>query len=140
MDFRNRLQRTPASTLRLKESAKKLDALRVTKRLNVGQSGTGRWLERFADKLLCVRYREDPKTGKRITTVEIIVEERAPKDSVRLLIEIKFEEGGLRQRVKDHGGQWDQSRQLWHLPYRAIEALGLQDRIIGKLPLVETTR
>lgn len=140
MNYLTLRQRPQAAALRTQESAKKLDALRVAKRLSIGTRGTARWLGQFGDKLVCVRYREDPTTGKRITTVELIVEERPPKAGTRLLVEIKFQESGLRQRVKEFGGQWDPSRKLWHLSYEAIQALGLQDRVIEKYPLVETTR
>lgn len=138
MDFRNRPMRSQVAALRLNENAATLDALRVTKRLSAGAHGTARWLGQFGKRLVCVRYREDPITGRKLTTVELIVDERAPKAGTRLLVKIEFHESGLRQRIRDHGGQWDHEHELWHLPYNAIEALGLQDRVLGKYPLVET--
>lgn len=140
MDFRNRSQQPQASAFRIQENGERLCDLRVSKRLNAGERGTKRWLDRFGDKLVCIRYREDPTTGKRVTTVELIVEERAPAPGTQLLIEIKYRESGLRQRVKELGGQWNPEKKLWQLSYEAIQALGLQDRVIEKLPLVETTR
>jgi len=140
MYYRNRTQQPQAATFRAKESAEKLNALRVSKRLGVGQRGTARWIDRFGDKLVCVRYREDPRTGKRFTTVELIVDVREPKDDVQLLVEVKIQESGLRQRVKEHGGRWNPNRKLWQFSYASIQALGLEDRVVEKLPLVETRR
>jgi hypothetical protein len=48
------------------------EAGRVIKRL---QPGSYRWLKRYGDRLVCVRYRGNPKRRVRSTTVEIIVEE-----------------------------------------------------------------
>jgi hypothetical protein len=39
-----------------------------------GQKGTKRLLERFGSKLLYVRYRYDRHTGRRYTTVELVVD------------------------------------------------------------------
>ena len=47
---------------------------RVMKTLQPGQPGSQRWLKRYGDRLVCVRYRGNPKRRVRSTTVEIIVE------------------------------------------------------------------
>ena len=41
-----------------------------------GQKGTRKHLEEYGDRLLYVRYRYNPKTNTRLTTVELIVDER----------------------------------------------------------------
>lgn len=41
-----------------------------------GQKGTLKHLEQHGDRLLFVRYRYNPKTNTRLTTVELIVDER----------------------------------------------------------------
>jgi hypothetical protein len=41
-----------------------------------GQKGTRKHLEQFGDRLLFVRYRYNPETNTRLTTVEVIVDER----------------------------------------------------------------
>ena len=140
MYYRAPSQPPPAASFTGKHAAEKLDALRVSKRLGVGQRGTARWTERFGDKLVCVRYREDPRTGERYTTVELIVDVRPPKAEKRFLIQVKVHETGIQQRVKERGGKWDKNRKLWLVSYGAIHALGLEDRIVEKLPLVETGR
>lgn len=135
-----RYPRNTSKLGRVKQIAEELNALRVSKRLSIGQRGTTKWLERFGEKLVCVRYREDPRTGERYTTVELIVDNRPPKPSTRFLVEIKGYETGLRQKVKEHGGTWDQERKLWLVSHGAILCLGLGNRIVEKLPLVEAKR
>ena len=39
------------------------------------QNGTKKWVEKYADKLVTVRYRYDEEKRKRYKTVEIIVAE-----------------------------------------------------------------
>jgi hypothetical protein len=41
-----------------------------------GQKGTRKHLEQYGDRLLFVRYRYNPKTNTRLTTVELVVDER----------------------------------------------------------------
>ncbi len=43
--------------------------------LKPGQHGTLKWLDKYGDKLVAVRYRYDEEKRKRYNTVEIIVEE-----------------------------------------------------------------
>ena len=58
--------------------------MEVIKNLKSGADGTKRYLRRFGDKLLCVRYRLDKENGKRYTTVELIVDqgEHRPRTQV----------------------------------------------------------
>ena len=105
----------------------------ATKRLRPGAPGTKRLLDRFGDALLCVRYRIDPESGRRLTTVELIVDERdgPPVGDVR--VRIGFGETELRQRVKDAGGAWDASKKLWRIKAASVRALGLQKRIVKNI-------
>jgi len=43
--------------------------------LKPGQKGTGRLVNIYGDRLICVRYRYDEKRRKRLKTVELLVEE-----------------------------------------------------------------
>jgi hypothetical protein len=43
--------------------------------LTPGQKGAKKILERYGERLVCVRYRYDERRRKRFTTIEIIVEE-----------------------------------------------------------------
>ena len=82
-----------------------------------GQNGTKKWVEKYGDKLVTVRYRYDEKNGKRYTTVEIIAEEgtwRQDKNSLqitrnpadRLGIRVAGYEKAIRKKVKQAGGIW----------------------------------
>ncbi len=113
--------------------------------LRPGQRGTRKLLDQFGDRLVCVRYRYDLATGRRPTTVELIVETapwqttppnrqpRArpePASTTVAAVQIQYRESELRQRVKQAGGTWHPTEKLWYLPVSAIRALGLQDRIV----------
>lgn len=76
------------------------------KRLLPGAPGTKRLVERFGDALLCVRYRYDPLRNCRLTTVELIVEERPSKPERTAWIRVAYGETELRQRIKEAGGTW----------------------------------
>ena len=116
---------------------------RVT--LRPGQRGTKKLVERFGDRLICVRYRYDAVQQKRFTTVELIVEEsswhpatssgtrRPLGDSPeQVAVRVGYREEALRQRVKAAGGRWDADRRLWQLPLIRVRALGLVDRIVAR--------
>jgi len=49
--------------------------MRVLKTFQPGALGARRFTARFGKSLVCVRYRHDPDTGARFTTVELIVED-----------------------------------------------------------------
>lgn len=48
---------------------------RVLKTMRPGDPGTKRWLERYGRRLVAVRYRGDKKARKRVTTIELVVDE-----------------------------------------------------------------
>lgn len=47
---------------------------RVSKKLMPGQPGTKRLSALYGDALVCVRYRQDRASGRRFTTIEIVVD------------------------------------------------------------------
>ncbi|MCH7695387.1 MAG: hypothetical protein IIB73_03700 [Proteobacteria bacterium] len=109
--------------------------------LKPGQNGTKKWVEKYADKLVTVRYRYDEGKRKRYKTVEIIVAEstwRQDKNSLqitrnpadRLGIRVAGYEKAIRKKVKQAGGIWRPRQKLWELPYGQIIALELENRIV----------
>lgn len=100
------------------------------KRLQPGAPGTKRLLKRFGPSLLCVRYRLDPASGRRFTTVELVVEERPAKASADVLVRIAYNETELRSQVKNAGGVWEPEHKLWRIATPAVKALGLEKRIV----------
>lgn len=118
----------------------------VIKTLNAGAPGTRRYQRKYGDDLVCVRYRTDEVGRRRLTTVEIIVEQTplssprhrvamasrtpAPGDGQRLLVRIGFEEEQLRERIKQAGGWWLPKEKLWRLPRATVQALKLESRVV----------
>jgi hypothetical protein len=115
---------------------------RVT--LRPGSKGTKRLVERFGERLICVRYRYDFARKLRYKTVELIVEEmpwdpagpaegerRPGKPPALVGVRIRYEEEALRRNVKDAGGRWDPERKLWILPLRVARRLGLDARVVA---------
>jgi hypothetical protein len=60
-----------------------------------GQKGAKSFLERYGEKLICVRYRYDEQRRNRFTTVEIIVEESgwSPPEKPEIVgLRVEFQE------------------------------------------------
>ena len=116
---------------------------RISKKLLPGQSGTKRHCRQFGDALVCVRYRHDERTGKRYSTVEIVVDvHEPPVDTAARLLDhdeiiaahVDYYDIDLRARVQAAGVQWDRQRKVWLMPYGVALRLGLHGRakLIGK--------
>lgn len=100
---------------------------RVTKKLQPPQGGSLRWERRFGDALVCVRYRDDARSGIRYTTVELIVEtrqvERQPNTLV--LIPINAFNASKRQRAIELGAKWKRRDKAWLMTLDAAQRLDL---------------
>jgi len=114
-----------------------MTTMETKRKLMPGQPGTKKLIEKYGEKLICVRYRYDPKQKRKIKTIELIVEEgHWEKDSKKIpqnkkvYVRIAYDEIYLRNLVKDSGGKWNRQKRAWELPYRAVVALGLTDRIL----------
>ena len=93
---------------------------------------------------MCVRYRDDPEGQRKITTVELVVEERpwhptlhhtVPQripDDARLPLRIEYGEIALGKSVRAAGGEWFPEEKVWRLAYGKIIELGLADRILSE--------
>ena len=82
-------------------------------KLRPGQRGTKKLLAEHGDALVCVRYRYDEATRKRIKTVELIIEEsewqppaRKFGDDDAVFVKIGFNEKELRAAAKEAKGRW----------------------------------
>lgn len=102
----------------------------VLKKLEPGAAGTKRLAARFGNALICVRYRDDPARGRRLTTVELIVEERPLPGP--LAVRIGYDEMALRSQARAAGGWWDRQRKLWLLPRAAVRKLKLDNRVVAE--------
>jgi len=107
----------------------------LCKKLKPGQPGTRQLLAQYGQRLFCVRYRYDTQTGKRLKTVELVVEESpwpAPARSSAeeiVGVRVSLPEVDLQRRLKQAGGRWNPSRKLWEVSYQAAVALKLTNRL-----------
>jgi hypothetical protein len=111
-----------------------------------GDKGTKRWLAKYGDRLLFVRYRYDTDAREMLTTVELIVGRRpapragetppappepSPAPPPRLTgLRIAARERWLHAKARVAGGYWDPQRALWIVPTAALESLGLRPRVV----------
>ncbi len=111
--------------------------MRSKRKLKPGDAGTQKFVQRYGDALVCVRYRYDAASARRVTTVELIVEtgpwqksrHRIPHNKT-VAIRVDYGETQLRKLVKNVGGKWNAQQQVWHLPYGEVKQLGLTERIV----------
>ena len=108
-------------------------------KLNPGQKGTKKLVERYGDALICVRYRYDPVKCKQVKTVELVESETdwappPPKypQSFKVPLRIGVTEKSLQQQVKALGGRWDREKQVWLIPYGCIAGTKLEKLIVSE--------
>jgi len=111
--------------------------MKTEKILKPGQAGTKKWLEKYGEDLICVRYRFDKTTSRRLTTVELIVNQRMREQKPQRIpsnklmpIQVGYDETYLRKLVKSAGGKWNPMQKVWELPYGEIRNLGLEKRML----------
>ena len=106
--------------------------LKHVRTLKPGERGTKALLRRYGDRLLMVRYRYDARLRRRLKTVELIVDEVPwePPDHAPVRVRLRYREQVLRGRVKAAGGHWNAEKKVWELPYGAVRALALEDRLV----------
>jgi len=109
--------------------------------LRPGQKGTKHLVEKYGDRLICVRYRYDEANHKRYTTVELVEAEATWVDEPaqsspqglthtdRVGVRIEYGETELRDKAKQLGAIWRPRHKLWEMTYGNVVALGLEDRI-----------
>jgi hypothetical protein len=114
-----------------------LKDMKTQTHLKPGQMGTKRLVEKFGDSLLCVRYRYDESRGLRLKTVEIVVEEKAVKNTARyrdgdiVAVIVSYTENDLRDKLKAAGGRWDPKEKVWHVSFGSIRGnADLEERIL----------
>jgi hypothetical protein len=114
--------------------------LRVAKTFSPGHDGTRRLARAFGERLVCTRHRYDDANGRRITTVELVVQVdplrgRAPppRNAVAaweaVWIRLAPDERTLRRQAIDSGGRWHPGVKLWEVPRWLVARLGLRDRV-----------
>jgi len=104
--------------------------------LKPGQRGTKGLTEKYGEDLLCVRFRYDATSKKRLKTVELVIErtdwepppEKLSADSI-VAVKIQGYETELRKKVKTLGGKWNPEKQLWYVRYGDVVGTELEKHI-----------
>ena len=113
--------------------------MKIRARLKPGQKGTKKFVEKYGDALVCVRYRYDARKHKQYKTVEIIVSEsdwtpppaKYP-DSTLVRLKIGVMETALQSQIKAVGGRWDKDKKVWIVPYGCIRSTRLEKFIYAE--------
>jgi hypothetical protein len=112
--------------------------------LRPGAPGTKRLAKRYGERLVRVRYLYDEARGRRLKTVELIVEEtpwrgrpRPPRRNDHDLVRVRIDwrETELRAAVKKAGAVWRPAEKTWELTWQAVRALGIQHRVLSEKTL-----
>jgi hypothetical protein len=110
--------------------------MKIRLSLKPGQRGTKRHMEKHGDALLCIRFRYDEKTRKRLKTVELIEEQTdwtppPPRFAPNALVPLRIAASSmpLRAKVKAAGGKWMPEEQHWYVRYGAIASGPLESHI-----------
>jgi hypothetical protein len=99
-----------------------------------GANGTKKLVERYGQRLVCVRYRYDRERRTRIKTVELIEDEWPWTPTAAIyLVKIGYEEAALREKVKAAGGRWNSERKVWLVTGADVRRLQLEDRVVAWL-------
>ena len=112
-------------------------AAKVTgRKLTAGMPGTKKLVEKFGEKLICVRYKYDAGKKIKYKTVELIVDqgfwepdECLGRRSRKVFVKINYSETELRMRIKAAGGRWERDKKLWEIEYKKLKPMGMEDRI-----------
>lgn len=106
-------------------------------KLQPGQKGTKKLLEKHGEALVCVRYRYDKASCTRIKTVELIVERtewhppaRKFGDNDLVHVRIGYAEKDLIETAKSVKGRWNPDARLWSIRYGNIMGTALEKHIV----------
>lgn len=108
--------------------------LPVAKKLAPGSRGAVKLSESHGDALVCVRHRIDTAARVRHITVELLVESARirPRTERIVGVRVSASERELQSLVRLAGGNWDWRARVWRISKRAVNALGLGNRIVAE--------
>ena len=97
-------------------------------------------VERFGERLVCVRYLYDAKASRQYKTVELIVSSVPWQPKPRALrrrdddivaVRIPYGEVELRERAKRLGAVWRPVQKIWEIAWGDAKRLGVADRVVS---------
>ncbi len=103
-----------------------------------GQPGAKKWMKKYGDDLVCIRYKYDPYTHRKMMSVELAVEEQERHKNHKHIqenklkaVRIEYGERELGKKVRAVGGTWNRQEKVWHVRWEAVKAPGLQSRVVN---------
>ena len=112
-------------------------AFRTAKTIYPGQAGSKKWMQKYGDDLLCIRYKYDAENREKIKTVELLaekqewrIEKRKIPHNKTVRLKVAYGEKNIGRLVRAAGGTWNREERVWELPYGEVLALDLVDRIV----------
>ena len=108
--------------------------------LRPGQKGTRKLVERYGERLVCVRYLYDAEASRQYKTVELIVSSarwrpkpRNPRrrDDDIVPVRIAWHETDLRERAKRLGAVWRPAQKLWEIAWGDAKRLDIAARVVS---------
>lgn len=120
--------------------SQKWHTFKIKRTLMPGQPGTKKLSIQYGDRLVCVCYRYDVEQQRKLTTVEVIVDDHSwHPDSQRihpnkrLSLQVEYGEVGVGKAIKAAGGVWDKRHKVWKLAYKEVISLGLMGRVVSEM-------
>jgi hypothetical protein len=103
----------------------------VGKTMQVDTPGAVKLTRKYADALVCVRYRVSPDGSERITTIELEVDRVAVQRKANPVVAVKIypTERRLTALAKAKGARFNGKTRLWRMHRNDAHALGLGARI-----------
>ncbi|MEP7339061.1 MAG: hypothetical protein ABI977_15100 [Acidobacteriota bacterium] len=90
---------------------------------------TKKYLERYGEQLICVRYRYVQQSHKCFTIVEKFGWPPTKKTSV-VGLRVELKETDIQRGIKQADGKWSPEKRIWEISCDQAVALGMKERII----------
>lgn len=109
--------------------------MEITKTIQPGDMGSKDLLDKYGERLVCVRYRIDRERRQRYKTIELIVDEKpllSSRVETMAWIKVDFGEIELRQKIKSAGAKWLVDKKVWEMSYDKAKQFKLSKRIVKR--------
>ena len=112
--------------------------------LRPGQKGTQKLQQEYGEALVCVRYRYDGESSRRVKTVEIIVDEsewekpveREPREEEgphQVGVRIPIMREDLVSTLRHKKAEYNEETKEWRMPYTVAVRMGLRRYIVSRV-------